>query len=116
MARAGNGDDEGKVDDTIKGIVSAATGLVDGAANLVPESVPRPAAKTGVAVAGVLITFWLLQKVISGVITLALLGGVGYYFLTKSGNAAAEKRASSREVDDMDDPLSEAKKIMEKYK
>lgn len=39
-------------------------GLVDSAANLVPESVPRPVAKTGVAVVGGLIAFTILQKVI----------------------------------------------------
>lgn len=47
---------------TTAGLVNAASGLVDSAASFVPENVPRPAAKTGVAVAGVLVTFWLLQK------------------------------------------------------
>lgn len=37
--------------------------LVDSASDLVPSSVPRPVAKGGVAVAGVLIVFWLMQKV-----------------------------------------------------
>jgi hypothetical protein len=37
--------------------------LVESAASLVPDSVPRGVAKGGVAVAGVLVAFWVLQKV-----------------------------------------------------
>lgn len=37
--------------------------LVESAANLVPDSVPRGVAKAGVAGAGVLVAFWVLQKV-----------------------------------------------------
>jgi hypothetical protein len=43
--------------------ISVGKGLVDSASELVPESVPRPVAKGGVAVAGGLVAFWLLQKV-----------------------------------------------------
>jgi hypothetical protein len=43
--------------------IDVAKGIVDSAASMVPESVPRPVAKGGVAVAGGLIAFWLLQKV-----------------------------------------------------
>lgn len=38
-------------------------GFVESASNLVPESVPRPLAKGGVAVATGLVAFWILQKV-----------------------------------------------------
>lgn len=37
--------------------------LVNSAANLVPESVPRGVAKGGVAMFGALVAFWVLQKV-----------------------------------------------------
>lgn len=37
--------------------------MVNSAANLVPDSVPRGVAKGGVAVAGALVAFWVLQKV-----------------------------------------------------
>eukprot|EP00878_Enallax_costatus_P043448 GHUV01051431.1.p1 GENE.GHUV01051431.1~~GHUV01051431.1.p1 ORF type:complete len:161 (-),score=23.61 GHUV01051431.1:73-555(-) len=43
--------------------ISVGQGFVDSAAEFVPESVPRPVAKGGVAVAGVLVAFWILQKV-----------------------------------------------------
>lgn len=40
---------------------------MDKAADLVPESVPRPAAKAGVSIASVMVVFWVLQKVSDGV-------------------------------------------------
>jgi hypothetical protein len=43
--------------------VKVASGLVDTATEWVPESVPRPVAKGGVAVVGGLIVFSLVQKV-----------------------------------------------------
>ncbi len=48
------------------GAIRTASGLVDKAADFVPETVPRPAAKAGVAIAGVMVVFWLLQKVGDG--------------------------------------------------
>jgi hypothetical protein len=44
-------------------VISAGQGFVESASNLVPESVPRPVAKGGVAVATGLVAFWILQKV-----------------------------------------------------
>ncbi|KXZ54872.1 hypothetical protein GPECTOR_4g944 [Gonium pectorale] len=106
-------------DDAIAGAIKTASGLVDKATDLVPDSVPRPAAKAGVTIAGIMFA-------ISGVITLALFAGVGYYFLTqqagkdddaidvpppskKSGGAGGKEQ-------DLDDPLAEARRIMDKYK
>lgn len=45
------------------GVFKTASGLVDKAADLVPDSVPRSTAKAGVTVAGVMFTFWVLNKV-----------------------------------------------------
>ncbi|GFR50406.1 hypothetical protein Agub_g12623 [Astrephomene gubernaculifera] len=116
--------------DVVAGAIKAASGLVDKATELVPESVPRPAAKAGVTIAGVMFVFWLLQKVISGVLTLALFAGLGYYFLSKqsgdgdddaidvtpgsSGSGSGKGRGKSG--DNLDDPLAEARRIMDKYK
>jgi hypothetical protein len=44
-------------------VISAGQGFVESASNLVPENVPRPVAKGGVAVATGLVAFWVLQKV-----------------------------------------------------
>ncbi|GLC41585.1 hypothetical protein PLESTB_000699400 [Pleodorina starrii] len=128
LVRASNDSKDSLVSDAIK----AASGLVDKATELVPESVPRPAAKTGVTIAGIMFIFWLLQKVISGVVTLALFAGVGYYFLTQQGagadkdgdaidvtsssSSSSSKKKGGRSGDDLDDPLAEARRIMDKYK
>lgn len=94
-------------------------GLVDSAANLVPESVPRPVAKTGVAVVGGLIAFTILQKLISTVLTIALLGGAAWFYFQYSGsdNGSSSKSSGKQDSDvDLDDPLAEARRIMDKYK
>eukprot|EP00198_Chlamydomonas_reinhardtii_P002616 XP_001691952.1 SNF2 superfamily protein [Chlamydomonas reinhardtii] len=118
-------------DDMVSGVFKTASGLVDKAADLVPDSVPRSTAKAGVTVAGVMFTFWVLNKVISGVVTLAVLAGIGYYFLTQQGKddddaidvtpkagggKAGGGKAGGGKGSDLDDPLAEARKIMDKYK
>ncbi|PNH08545.1 hypothetical protein TSOC_004892 [Tetrabaena socialis] len=118
IVRAGK---DGK-DDALSGVVKSVSGMVDKATDMVPESVPRPAAKAGVALAGVMVVFW----VVSGVVTLALFAGVGYYLLTQQGKDSDDaidvpppsKRGGSKGKggDDLDDPLAEARKIMDKYK
>jgi len=99
--------------------IDVGKGLVESAANLVPESVPRPMAKGGVALAGGIIAFWLLQKVLSTFITLALLGGAAYlYFRSSSSNdsSGGSGGGSKGRGDDLDDPLADARRIMDKYK
>jgi TATA-binding protein-associated factor len=94
----------------------------------VPASVPRPAAKAGVALAGAVAAFWVLQKVVSTVITLAVVGAGLYFYLGrgsadgggKEGEAGPRRRGGSGDGgdggdDDMDDPLAEARRIMSKY-
>ncbi|KAG2435784.1 hypothetical protein HXX76_006980 [Chlamydomonas incerta] len=110
-------------DDMVSGAFKTASGLVDKAADLVPESVPRSTAKAGVTVASVMFVFWVLNKVISGVVTLAVVAGVGYYFLTQQGkdDDAIDVTPKSggkggAKGSDLDDPLAEARKIMDKYK
>ncbi|KAG2490892.1 hypothetical protein HYH03_010809 [Edaphochlamys debaryana] len=67
-----------------------------------------------------MVMFWLLNKVISGVVTLAVLAGVAYYFITKSDGGDDETidvtPTKGGAKKDMDDPLAEARKIMDKYK
>jgi TATA-binding protein-associated factor len=85
-------------------------------------------AKAGVALAGAGVAFWLLQKVVSTVITLAVIGAGLYFYLGRSGGASDEGAASSssrrsgggnsnsnNNDDDDDDPLAEARRIMSKY-
>eukprot|EP00879_Flechtneria_rotunda_P015376 GHRR01016075.1.p1 GENE.GHRR01016075.1~~GHRR01016075.1.p1 ORF type:complete len:163 (+),score=48.14 GHRR01016075.1:268-756(+) len=99
--------------------IQTGKGFVESAANLVPESVPRPVAKGGVAVAGVILAFWVLQKLVSTVLTIALLGGAAwFYFQYGGGNGSAGAAGSSSKGSDasLDDPLAEARRIMDKYK
>jgi hypothetical protein len=59
-----------------------------------------------------------LTQVISGVLTLVLFAGAGYYFLTKDvkdDDTSSSAKKTTRKPD-LDDPLAEAKKIMDKYK
>jgi hypothetical protein len=56
-------------------------------------------------------------QMISGVITLAVLAGLGYYFFTRSGVSDDDDTGDSgpskkRTDDDMNDPLSDAQRIM----
>lgn len=103
------------------GFVGTATGLVESVSNMVPETVPRPAAKAGVAIVGGLLLFTLLKQVLSGVFTLVVLGGLAYVFLIKGTGKddSIDVSSSSKRVkedDNDDDPLSQARNIMNKYK
>ena len=70
----------GDGDNPLEGVLSVGKGFVDSAADLVPDSVPRPVARGGVAVAGAVVAFWLLQKVVSTLLTVALLGGAAFLY------------------------------------
>lgn len=104
--------------ETIDGIVTAGTKLVENASQLVPSSIPRPVAKAGVAIAGGVFIFGLVQQVLSGFITLIVLGGLGYFFFTRSSSDTDDEDSNKGEgkgEDDLSDPLSEAQRIMKKY-
>lgn len=74
------------------------------------------------------LTCWIMSnewlQVISGLFTLAVMGAVGYWWLTKNSGGDDEdeppkpkqKSSASRSSDDLNDPLSEAQRIMDKYK
>jgi TATA-binding protein-associated factor len=73
-----------------------------------------------VVATGGLITFWLLNKVVSTVLTLGLLAGVLYvvYKANSSSGSSSSSNSSSSDVraDGGDDPLAAARRIMDKYK
>mmetsp|Transcript_4621 Transcript_4621/g.12868 ORF Transcript_4621/g.12868 Transcript_4621/m.12868 type:complete len:162 (-) Transcript_4621:221-706(-) len=108
--RANDRDEIGK---KVNQVMETANNAVDGVTDLIPESVPRSTAKLGVIGVGFLLTFWVFQKVLSTVITLAVLGAAGYFFYNSSGMGSG----SGEDIDvDGSDPLKDAKKIMDKYK
>lgn len=55
-------------------------------------------------------------QLVSGVITLVVLGAVAYYFFTRGGDDddddGPSSKRSSKQDDDLGDPLSDARRIM----
>ncbi|TVU44729.1 hypothetical protein EJB05_04181 [Eragrostis curvula] len=87
---------------------------VEAATNLVPGSVPRPIARIGVTIAAVLITLFLLKSIVStAFFVLAMMGLIYLGFL-----AMNPKEVTGSKVDETssEDPVEEARRIMEKYK
>ena len=66
-----------------------------------------------------LLFFLVFAQVVSTFITLALLGGAAYlYFRSSSSNdsSGGSGGGSKGRGDDLDDPLADARRIMDKYK
>lgn len=59
------------------------------------------------------------QQLVSTVLTIALLGGAAWFYFQYGGsgssNESSNKGSNSKDVD-LNDPLAEARKIMDKYK
>lgn len=92
--------------------------VVDGLSNLVPESVPRPVAKAGVAVLGTGLVLWTVSSLFKTAVSLAafgLLGFVAFTIFLSSGGGGDDGGASGGK-DGEEDPLDEARRIMGKYK
>lgn len=94
-----------------EGIVSAT--------KLVPDSVPRPAATAGVVVAGFLVFSLILKALFNTFLTLVVVGGLGYgafVYLTRSDDDSGKGGSGPSSSKPSDDPLDEARRIMDKYK
>ncbi|GBF96177.1 hypothetical protein Rsub_08925 [Raphidocelis subcapitata] len=122
VAQAGK-DDRTTGNSALDTALTVGRGFVDSASALVPESVPRPLAKGGVAALGVLLAFWLLQKVLSTLLTVALLGGAAFlYFRSTSSGGGGDDNGGGGggggrgAKDDPTDPLADAKRIMQKWR
>ncbi|EIE25230.1 hypothetical protein COCSUDRAFT_52800 [Coccomyxa subellipsoidea C-169] len=100
---------EDKIREKLDGALRSGNKLADSAADLLPESVPRGAAKIGVVGVGGLVAFWLLQKVLSTFVFLGVLGGGAYLWLKLSSN-------DDSDGGDSGDALTDAKRIMDKYR
>ncbi|KAK9846420.1 hypothetical protein WJX81_003480 [Elliptochloris bilobata] len=102
------------VKDTIRGAVRSGDKLADSAAGLIPAAVPRPAAKLAVLAFGGLVAFWVLQRVLSTAFFFLALGGAAYLWVKLSSRGGGSGGGGSG--GDGSDPLSEASRIMDKYK
>ncbi|GBG72123.1 hypothetical protein CBR_g11056 [Chara braunii] len=94
----------------------------DAAVAMVPESVPRPVARSGVGVVGVLIAWTILKTLISTVLSLVVVAGVGFVIFRylvggdgSGGQGGGGMGGGSGSMND-DEALAEAKRIMDKYK
>lgn len=86
--------------------------MADGIASVLPESIPRPVAKATVIGGLALVAWWLLQKVISFVLFLGVIGGGLYLWYRISDNSGDDGKGGGGR----NEALSEAQKIMDKYK
>lgn len=116
LCRASKGDDSDSSNNAlISTALSAATAAIDAAASLVPDSVPRPVAKGGVAAVGAILLVSFVGKLISTVVFLTLLAAGGYFLLQQQGaggSGSGKKKGGSGSSD----ALAEARRIMDKYK
>ena len=108
----------------LKQAAGVAKDAVESAAALVPESVPRPAAKGLVSVAFAMVVVVTVKSIFSTALTAILLGGAGWAMMNftssnddDSGRGRGDDGSTGdRGQGDEDDPLEEARRIMSKYK
>ncbi|KAL6603378.1 hypothetical protein ACP70R_043739 [Stipagrostis hirtigluma subsp. patula] len=90
---------------------------VEAGTNLVPGSVPRPVARIGVTGAAVFVGLFLLKSVVStAFFVLAMMGLIYLGFMAMNPKEASGSRVDEAEGSSSEDPVEEARRIMEKYK
>ncbi|CAL5063486.1 unnamed protein product [Urochloa decumbens] len=90
---------------------------VEAGSNLVPGSVPRPIAKIVVTFAAVSVALFLLKSVVStALFVLAMMGLIYLGFLAMNPKEASGSRMNETGGNPSEDPVEEARRIMEKYK
>ncbi|KAJ8747172.1 hypothetical protein K2173_012888 [Erythroxylum novogranatense] len=87
---------------------------IEAGTNLVPDSVPRPIARISVTVVASAISLFVLKSFLStAFFVLATMGLVYFLFIALNKD---QRPRGDRGTSSPDDPLEEAKRIMEKYK
>ncbi|KAG4193138.1 hypothetical protein ERO13_A07G201700v2 [Gossypium hirsutum] len=87
---------------------------VEAGTNLVPDSVPRPIARISVSVVALFVTLFVLKSFLStAFFALATMGLVYFVFIALNKDQGPRGGSGS---ESMEDPVEEARKIMEKYK
>ncbi|GJP44943.1 hypothetical protein CLOM_g4341 [Closterium sp. NIES-68] len=103
--------EKGSTSDLVSTAVKIGNEGLDAATKLVPATIPRPVAKAGVGLLSLAILLSLVQTVFNTFVSLLFLGGLGYLgfqYLSKDGNKSSGSSS--------DDPLDEARRILDKYK
>ncbi|KAJ9176542.1 hypothetical protein P3X46_011845 [Hevea brasiliensis] len=87
---------------------------VEAGTNLVPDSVPRPIARISVTVVALAISLFMLKSFLStAFFALATMGFVYFIFIALNKDKGPRGGGDS---DSSEDPLEEARRIMDKYK
>ncbi|XP_050206690.1 uncharacterized protein LOC126656218 [Mercurialis annua] len=92
---------------------------IDAGMNLVPNSVPRPIARLAVTVVALSVSLFVLKSVLStAFFALATMGFVYFVFiaLNKDQGPRGGGGGGGGSTNSSEDPLEEARRIMEKYK
>ncbi|KAK9864047.1 hypothetical protein WJX84_007651 [Apatococcus fuscideae] len=105
----------------LSGLARTGNRAVDSAASFLPATVPKPFGKAGIYGVVGIVGFWLLNKVISTVVTFALLGAAAVIAFRAAERSTSSDRdagsgSSKSSSEDPDDPLAAARRIMDKYK
>ncbi|XP_022771407.1 uncharacterized protein LOC111314377 isoform X2 [Durio zibethinus] len=87
---------------------------IEAGTNLVPDSIPRPIARISVTIVALTVTLFVLKSFLStAFFVLATMGLVYFAFLALNKDQGPRGGGGT---DSMEDPVEEARKIMEKYK
>ncbi|KAI4326396.1 hypothetical protein MLD38_031717 [Melastoma candidum] len=89
---------------------------IEAGMDLVPDSVPRPVARIGVAVVALSLTLFVLKSFLSTALFVLATMGLIYFTYIALNKDGGSSRKGGGTAPKMDDPVDEARKIMEKYK
>ncbi|CAJ1797792.1 unnamed protein product [Sphenostylis stenocarpa] len=90
---------------------------IEAGTNLVPNSVPRPIARISVTIVALSVTLFVLKAFLSTAFFILATIGLSYFaYLAFNKDQGPSGNGGTTSTTPMDDPVEEAKKIMEKYK
>ncbi|MCL7035401.1 hypothetical protein MKW94_004733 [Papaver nudicaule] len=102
----------------IKTVWSVGRDGIEAGTSLVPSSVPRPVAKISVTVGAAALSLFVLKSLVSTVtFVLAMMGLIYFVYIALNKDEGPRGGGGGRTTNPTDeDPLEEARRIMEKYK
>ncbi|GLT51651.1 hypothetical protein SLA2020_250460 [Shorea laevis] len=91
---------------------------IEAGMDLVPDSVPRPIARISVTIVAVSVALFVLKSFLStAFFVLAMMGLIYFTFIALNKDQGSKGgRGSNSAEGPLDDPVEEARRIMEKYK
>ncbi|XP_047181946.1 uncharacterized protein LOC124848339 [Vigna umbellata] len=89
---------------------------IEAGTNLVPNSVPRPIARISVTIVALSVTLFVLKAFLSTAFFILATIGLSYFAYLAFNKDQGPRRNQETTSTPMDDPVEEARKIMEKYK